>query len=82
MLWFAGELLPEVPRIVSQLGQHTLILYVFHVLLVYGHGAGLAAWIGPTLTPLWAVLAAVFVIVLSAAVALGYDRLARARGTG
>jgi hypothetical protein len=82
MLWFIGERLSEVPAIVSQLGQHTLILYVFHVLLVYGHGAGLGSWIGPSLPPLWAVLAAVFVIVLSAAVALGYDRLARARRTG
>jgi uncharacterized membrane protein len=82
MLWFAGERLPRVPAIVSELGQHTLILYVFHVLLVYGHGAGLAAWIGPSLPPVWAVLAAAFVIVSSAAVALGYDRLARARRTG
>jgi acyltransferase len=82
LLWFAGERLSRVPAIVSQLGQHTLILYVFHVLLVYGHGVGLATWIGPSLPPLWAVLAAVFVIVVSAAVALSYDRLARARRTG
>jgi len=82
VLWFVGERLTRVPAIVATLGQHTLILYVFHVLLVYGQGVGLAATIGPRLGPLGAVLAAVLVIVLSAAVAVGYDRLARARGTG
>ncbi len=82
VLWCAGEQLSRVPAIVATLGQHTLILYVFHVLLVYGQGIGLASWIGPRLGPLGAVLAAVGVVVLSAAVALGYDRLAHARRTG
>lgn len=82
VLWFVGERLSRVPAIVATLGQHTLILYVFHVLLVYGQGVGLAATIGPRLGPFGAVVASVLVIVLSATVALGYDRLARARGTG
>jgi uncharacterized membrane protein len=81
-LWLAGERLKAVPSLVATLAQHTLVLYVFHVLLVYGQGVGLAAWIGPRLGPGWAVIAAVFVVVASAAVALGYDRLARARRTG
>jgi len=82
ILWFAGERLKVVPSLVATLAQHTLVLYVFHVLLVYGQGVGLAAWIGPRLGPGWAVIGAVFVVAASAAVALGYDRLARARRTG
>jgi acyltransferase len=82
MLWFAGERLKAVPASVAILAQHTLLLYVFHVLLVYGQGVGLGVWIGPRVGPGWAVIAAVFVIGASSAVALGYDRLARARRTG
>ncbi|HKU36650.1 MAG TPA: heparan-alpha-glucosaminide N-acetyltransferase domain-containing protein [Polyangiales bacterium] len=70
------------PRWLMDLASNTLLLYVFHVLLVYGSGVGLGSWIGPTLGPVQAVLAALAVIVLSCAVALGYERLARARGTG
>jgi Heparan-alpha-glucosaminide N-acetyltransferase, catalytic len=87
-----GERLPRVPRLVQALASQTLFLYVFHVLLVYGDGIGLASWIGPRLSPLGAVGAAALVVLLSAGVALAFDRrfagrrardrLARARGTG
>lgn len=82
VFWFVGERLERVPRLVATLSQHTLVLYVFHVLLVYGQGVGLAAWLGPRLGPGWALVAAVLVVVASAAVALRYDRLAGARRTG
>jgi hypothetical protein len=81
-LWLVGEHIRRVPRTVATLAQHTLVLYVFHVILVYGQGVGLADWIGPRLSVAGAVTAAVFVIAASAAIALGYDRLAAARRTG
>jgi uncharacterized membrane protein len=82
VLSLIGGHLARVPNLIATLAQHTLILYVFHVLLVYGQGVGLAAWLGPRLGPAGAVLMALFVIALSSALALAYDRLARARGTG
>lgn len=82
VLWFFGERLARVPSTIAVLARQTLVLYVFHVLLVYGQGIGLAAWIGPRLGPGCTLLAALFVVAASATVALGYDRLARARGTG
>lgn len=74
--------LARVPNLVATLARHTLILYVFHVLLVYGQGVGLATWIGPRLDLARALVAAVFVIGSSCAVAVAYDRLAAARRTG
>jgi uncharacterized membrane protein len=82
VLWFAGERLARVPSAIAVLAQQTLVLYVFHVLLVYGQGVGLASWLGPRLGPGGAFLATLLVVGASAAVALGYDRLARARRTG
>jgi len=81
-LSWLGEHMRAVPSLIAILARQTLVLYVFHVLLVYGEGVGLAAWIGPTLGPNGALLATFAVVGSSAAVALGYDRLARARGTG
>lgn len=77
-----GEHLPRVPESIAVLARNTLFLYVFHVLLVYGHGAGLSSWIGPTLGPAGALVATLGVVGASTAGALGYDRLARARRTG
>jgi len=77
-----GDRLARVPPRIAQLAGHTLLLYVFHVLLVYGQGVGLASWIGPRLSPLAAAAAAALVVLASCGVALYWDRLARARRTG
>jgi hypothetical protein len=82
LLSLLGERLQRTPGPIAFLARNTLALYVFHVLLVYGQGVGMATWIGPTLRPAEALGATLFVIGASAAAALGYDRLARARGTG
>lgn len=87
-----GARLARVPRLVQTLASQTLFLYVFHVLLVYGDGVGLASWIGPQLSPSGAIGAAALVVLLSCGLAVAFDRrssglrardrLARARGTG
>ncbi|HMI93461.1 MAG TPA: heparan-alpha-glucosaminide N-acetyltransferase domain-containing protein [Polyangiales bacterium] len=58
-----------------RLPSETLFVYAFHVVLVYGQGIGLAALIGPRLSPGQAVLAAALVIALSFGAALGYRRV-------
>jgi uncharacterized membrane protein len=81
-LSWLGERMRAAPPAIAVLARQTLVLYVFHVLLVYGQGVGLLAWIGPRLGPAAALTATVFVVGSSVAVAVAYDRLARARGTG
>jgi hypothetical protein len=74
------------PAWTRRLAGETLFIYAFHVLLVYGHGVGLAAVVGERLSPLSAALLASVVMALSAACALGYERawagLARRTATG
>jgi hypothetical protein len=65
----------RLPSWLQVLAVETLFLYVFHVLLVYGDGAGLADQIGARLTPGAAAGAAAAVVLGSFAAALGYHRL-------
>jgi uncharacterized membrane protein len=81
-LCWLGARLGQPPAWLLVLARNTLLLYVFHVLLVYGQGVGLASLVGPILGPGGALLAALGVIAASAAVALTGERLARARRTG
>jgi hypothetical protein len=75
-----------LPAQAWELSGETLFIYVFHVLLAYGSGAGLAALVGQRLAALPSVLLAAAVIALSFAGALGYRRLlaglARSTATG
>jgi uncharacterized membrane protein len=63
-----------VRGIAAVLSRETLVLYVFHVVWVYGDGLGLAAQIGPTLSPAAALGAALAVVAVSAGAALVYRR--------
>jgi hypothetical protein len=65
----------RLPRWLQILGGETLFLYVFHVLLVYGDGFGLAGRIGAKLDPAAAVGAALAVVLTSFAAALAYRRV-------
>jgi uncharacterized membrane protein len=57
------------------LAAETLFLYVFHVLLVYGDGVGLADRIGARLSPSAAAAAALAVVLGCFAATLAYQRL-------
>ena len=63
------------PTWLAVLATESLFLYVFHVLLVYGRPWGLSAWLGSRLSLPAALTAALGVILLSAAAALGYRAL-------
>ncbi|HEY2734537.1 MAG TPA: hypothetical protein VGI70_11165, partial [Polyangiales bacterium] len=67
------------PAWLEALAGQTLILYVFHVLLVYADGVGLAARIGPRLAPAAAIAVAVAVVIASFASAHVYRRIGIAR---
>lgn len=55
----------------ERLAGETLAVYVFHILLVYGAGAGLSSWIGPRLSLSAAIVVTALVMGVSAVVALG-----------
>ncbi len=67
------------PPLLLVLARETLALYVFHVLLIYGQGVGLADRIGRQLAPGAAIAAAAAVVVLSTILVLAYRAVARRR---
>lgn len=67
-----------LPSWLLRLSRETLFIYVFHVLVVYADGVGVAARLGQELAPLPAVGAAAAMIVLSFGGALGRLRLQQA----
>ncbi len=86
LAWLAAQV-GRTPMLIQELSKQTLFLYVFHVLLVYGQGVGLAESIGPRLSGWAAVGLAALVVAVSAGLVLGYRgrqerRLAVAVGTG
>lgn len=65
------------PSWLLSLAQHSLLIYMVHVVLAYGQGIGLASLVGHTLGPWGAIFAAAAMVVLSALAALAYDAMQR-----
>ena len=61
----------RLPRWVETIAGRTLHIYVFHILLVYGAGVGLAAWVGPSLALAPALGVTTLVLMASGVVGLG-----------
>lgn len=61
---------PRLPHWLERLAGETLTVYVFHILLVYGAGVGLATIVGPTLSVPLALAVTVLVMAMSVGVAL------------
>ena len=64
-----------LPKIFESLASETLILYAFHVLILYGAGMGLRDYFGKHLTPVEAAVAALVMLVVSSGVALTWHTL-------
>lgn len=83
VLWLAALLVPfesalaRVPGWLMALAQHSLLIYVLHVVLAYGQGVGLSALVGRTLGPWQAVFAAAAMLVVSCGAALAYESVQR-----
>ena len=89
LLALATARLRGLPRPLQVLSADTLFIYVFHILLVYGAGLGLAQVVGPVLALGPALQVTLLVLVVSAGLSLFRARLrarpqtlARASGTG
>lgn len=83
VLWLAALLVPfedalaRLPSWLMSLAQHSLFIYVLHVVLAYGQGIGLSALVGKTLAPWQAIFTASAMLVLSFGAALAYQELQR-----
>jgi len=83
VLWLAALLVPfesalaRWPGWLLALAQHSLLIYLLHVVLAYGQGVGLSAWVGRTLAPGPALVVAAAMLALSAGAALAYDLVQR-----
>jgi hypothetical protein len=64
-----------LPRVLRVLAGESLMLYWFHLTLLYGAGIGLQSWIGPTLSLSTTLVVASLVVVGSALVGIGWHRL-------
>jgi hypothetical protein len=67
----------RLPAWAWRLSGETLFVYVLHIVLVYGSGASLLAWIGHALPPLAAVSVAAAMLLFCGLGALNYPRLTR-----
>ena len=65
----------RLPRALESLAGETLVVYVFHVVLLYGAGFGLADAIGPVLPLPRALAVALGVLAVSVVVGLAWPRL-------
>lgn len=70
VLAFGTLTVPRLPRLLEVLAGETLVIYVFHVLLLYGAVVGLQFVVGPVLGPYAASLAALTLCALSVAVGI------------
>jgi uncharacterized membrane protein len=64
-----------MPRAFTILASETLVIYVVHVSLLYGAGYGLADLVGPTASLGTSIWIALGMVLLSAAVGLGWHRI-------
>jgi hypothetical protein len=71
------EVFARWPSWLLSLAQHSLLIYVVHVVLAYGQGIGLASLVGRTLGPWGAIFVAAAMVLLSAVAALAYDAMQR-----
>ncbi len=69
----------RLPRWLQTLAGESLMLYWFHLMVIYGAGVGLAATVGRTLPLDQALLAAGGMVVVSALVGLGWNRFKKWR---
>jgi uncharacterized membrane protein len=67
----------RLPRVLEALAGETLVIYVFHVLLLYGSGFGLSDVLGKTRSVPECLLVAAVALVSSVLVALGWRELER-----
>jgi len=65
------------PSWLLSLAQHSLLIYLVHVVLAYGQGVGLASLVGRTLGPWAAIFAAAAMVLVSVLAALAYDAMQR-----
>lgn len=75
LLAVIGRRIPRLPRFLQILAGESLILYVVHLVILYGAGVGLYRWVGRTL-PLPVAIATGFAMaVVMACIGLGWYRL-------
>jgi hypothetical protein len=76
-------LFSSMPAWLLRVAQHSLLIYVLHVVLAYGDGFGLVDIVGRRLAPLPATLVALAMVLLSVGAALLYESWeGRRRGQG
>lgn len=78
-LALVGQRVARLPRVAEILAGETLVVYVVHLLIVYGAGLGLRAQLGRTLPLPSAILVGAAMVVSMALVGLGWHRLEAAR---
>lgn len=81
VLALLGTRIRRLPRVLQTLAGESLMLYWFHLMLLYGAGFGLVALIGPTLSVGEGIAVASGVVVLSFGVGLAWNRFKRWRAT-
>jgi uncharacterized membrane protein len=75
LLAAVGRAIPRLPRVLQVLAGESLIIYVVHLVMVYGAGVGLRSLVGPTLPLPAAMLAGFAMIALMVFVGLGWFRV-------
>ena len=81
LLAILGRRIERLPRVLQILAGESLMLYVFHLLVIYGSGVGLYHLFGRSLSLPAALLVALVMILLTASVGLGWHRLKQLRST-
>lgn len=74
LVWLSKKI-TRLPRLIESIAGETLLIYVFHILLVYGYGLGLASIIGRSLPPVYAIAMVVPIVLFSVFFVFTYRRL-------
>ncbi|MEM9189843.1 MAG: heparan-alpha-glucosaminide N-acetyltransferase domain-containing protein [Myxococcota bacterium] len=75
MFALLSQLVRRLPRPLAVLSGESLMLYVFHLMVIYAGGIGLRFVIGPTLSVSAAALVSAILMAVTVAVALGWHRV-------